>query len=188
LITLQPASYNHLELVCHIIKESFQKQAKILAITQEKYLNFVAFETVERVPKRMNSGDQVIISFINDEPMGTVSYKADHALQKGIIRRLAVLPKYRGYGYGELLMSQAEQQLKQENIRYIELAIVAQFQGLQRYYERLGYMAKEKNFFPPYPLRFYLWKRNCIILRQGQNVRASKHFSIFKVSLKDKGA
>lgn len=108
MITLQPASYNHLELVCHIIKESFQKQAKILAITQEKYLNFVTLETVERVPKRMNSGAQVIISFTNDEPMGTVSYKADHALQKGIIRRLAVLPKYRGYGYGELLMSQAE--------------------------------------------------------------------------------
>ena len=139
------------ERICHIIRVSFQKQVEELCITREKYPNFVAFETVERVQRRMNQGDKVIMLFLEEKPIGTISYHVDKETWKGSIKRLAVIPEHRGKGYGQLLMNYAERELRQYPVTCIELSIVAQFKGLKEYYETLGYAARESKRFATLP-------------------------------------
>lgn len=140
------------ELISEIISKSFQKQAELRGIKKEKYPNFVAFETAEGVQKRIKNGDHVALAYLHNKGIGTVSYKVDsNQSDKGYIKRLAVLPEFRGNKYGELLMEFAETWLKKNKVTRVELSIVAQYNGLQRYYERLGYFPREKKFFSSLP-------------------------------------
>ncbi|MEG6513949.1 GNAT family N-acetyltransferase [Desulforamulus ruminis] len=139
------------ERICQIIRVSFQKQAEELGITPEKYPNFVAFETAERVQSRMNQGDKAIMLFLKDKPIGTISYSVDKESWKGTIKRLAVIPEYRGNGYGQLLTNYAEGALKEHPVTCIELSIVAQFKGLKEYYQSLGYAVRESKRFATLP-------------------------------------
>jgi len=112
-INFKLADMKDSELVSKLIRESFKKQADILAIRKEEYPNYVAFETAEGVQKRMAQGDVIIIAYLKEEPIGTVSFSTDlNQVHKGYIKRLAVIPEFRGYGYGNLLMGYAEMKLK----------------------------------------------------------------------------
>lgn len=152
MLILEKVDATRAEGISHIIRNSFKKQAELLGIRKEEYPNFVAFETVEGVQNRIKNGDHIVIAYYEDEPIGTISYKIDSKqLDKGYIKRLAVLPEFRGNKYGELLMDYAETWLKKNQISRIELSIVAQFDRLQRYYERLGYIPRERKSFSSLP-------------------------------------
>lgn len=64
---------------------------------------------------------------------------------------MAVIPEFRGFGYGNLLMDYTEMRLEEQGVKLIELSIVAKFEKLQRFYERLGYIPKDKKSFPSLP-------------------------------------
>lgn len=48
-------------------------------------------------------------------------------------------------------MGYAETRLKKNKITHVELSVVAQFNRLKRYYERLGYLPREKKVFSSLP-------------------------------------
>lgn len=48
-------------------------------------------------------------------------------------------------------MEYAEGELKKNGIKVVEISIVAQFERLQRYYERMGYVLREKKMVPSLP-------------------------------------
>jgi len=140
------------ELVSELIRESFKRQADILAIKKEEYPNYVAFETAENTQKRMTQGDSIVIAYLGDKPIGTVSFSNDSdQIHKGYIKRLAVIPEFRECGYGSLLMGYAEMKLKERNVMLVELSIVAQFEKLQSYYEGLGYVPQIRKSFSGLP-------------------------------------
>jgi len=152
MIRLEWASEFHSEIICSIIAESFKKQAQILCLSKEQHPGFVAFDTVERVRRRIKQGDGTAIAYLGKDPVGTITCAVDPVRpEKGYVRRLAVLPRQRGNSIGQLLMDHALKRLKEQKVIFVELSIVAQFDSLREYYQRMGFLCREKKSFPHLP-------------------------------------
>ncbi len=152
MLNLREAQVEDAEIISKIIRESFKTQSEILKISEDDYPNYVAFETVESVANRMDRSDTIVIAYLNDKPVGTVSFRNDpEEEQRGHIIRLAILPRFRGHSYGEHLMAYAETKLRERGVKFIELCIVAQFKRLREYYENLGYTPRETRSHAGFP-------------------------------------
>lgn len=140
------------EVVADIIRRSFEAQAVALGLQEDDCPAYVAFETVDRVLKRMERGESVVVGYVDQEPVGSVSYQVTSPFhRKGTISRLAVLPDYRGNQFGFDLMRYAEDRHKQEGVVVVEISIVAQFKRLRQYYKMQGYVADRTETFASLP-------------------------------------
>jgi ribosomal protein S18 acetylase RimI-like enzyme len=159
MLDIRVADPSDAETVAGIVRESFARQAQLLQLTLATGPTYVAFETAAGVKQRMDSGSHVVLAFRDGEPIGTVSAVLrddDH----GEIMRLAVLPQHRGNGYGKQLMGYAERYLLAEGAAVLEVAIVAQFNKLERYYEGLGYSKRDQRSVASLPFEvLFLAKR-----------------------------
>lgn len=160
MLKLVLATKSNAELIVSLIRASFKKQAEILKIEESDYPNYVAFDTEDALRRRMDNGDQVVVAHLDDISIGTVSFSLSSGEpKKGEIKRLAVLPKYRGNGYGQILMEYAEDKLSEQGTRVIEISIVAQFESLRLYYESMGYRVSESKMFPSLPFEVLFMER-----------------------------
>jgi predicted N-acetyltransferase YhbS len=144
-LALRTATPEDAPLVAEIIRRSFAAQAELTGVNPEEHPSSVAFETAQIVLERMQDGEVAVLAHLDDQPVGSVRYKVDFDdSRKGHINRLAVLPVFRGQGHGQALMTSAENALRELGVRQIEIAIVADFDRLQAYYEHLGYTPTHK--------------------------------------------
>lgn len=152
MIDIKLVDENYAEVVAKIIWESFKEQARILKISEKEYPNYVAFETAEGVKNTIKNGANLAVAFIDERAAGTIRYSIDKKqADKGYIGRLALLPQYRGHAYGIELMQYAEMQLKSLGVKTVEGSIVAEFEKLKRFYEKQGYVPREKKLFKTLP-------------------------------------
>lgn len=140
------------ETVAAIVQAAFEAQAKMLGMDCEKHPFYAAFETARMVLDRMERGEKVILAWLDGTAVGTVRYALDaEDACRGWIHRLAVLPEHRGNGFGDELMAFAEKRLRELGAKTAHLALMAQFGGLQRYYESHAYCAYEQKKFDAVP-------------------------------------
>lgn len=154
------ASPGDAALVARLIRRAFRPQPALLGLNRVDHPYYAAFQTADKVRQRMAEGGQVLIAWLGDRPVGTVTYRRgrEHP-DDGWIERLAVLPEYRGRRFGEALMAEAEKRLRKRGARFLRLAIVKQFDGLQRFYERQGYRAAETRTYPHVPFAVLLMQK-----------------------------
>ena len=139
-VRFENAGVDDAELVAGLIRACFARQAELLRISEVDYPRYVAFTRAEDVVRRLEAGNHVTVARLGDVPRGTVTARRMWAdPSRGEIRSLGVLPAYRGRGLGDALVRRAESQLVAEGVGIVELRHVAEFSGLRRYYERLGY-------------------------------------------------
>ena len=149
------------EIVASIIRKSFKNQAEELGLTVEKHSGYAAFETSQKVKRRIGRGEHVFLAYVGEEPVGTITFSVDSKQPvNGYIERLAVLPEFRGNGYGRELMGYAEEQLRKASVVCVELAIVKQFKSLQEFYEQLGYNPTETVKYEFLPFEVLLIQNN----------------------------
>ncbi|MGE5379447.1 MAG: GNAT family N-acetyltransferase [Methylocystaceae bacterium] len=161
MLQLQPAAADqHSQLIADLIREAFADQAQLLNLDPSKYPNFVGFETADRTHWRLNHGDTALLAFWQHQLIGTISYQAvTDTPGIGYIKRLAILPAYRGHNYGTLLMQYAEESLFLHGLNRAEISIVAEFNTLHRYYHSLGYLDGNLTAVPSLPFMVqYLYK------------------------------
>lgn len=150
MVCLSPANEEHSELISRIVQESFCEQVAILKMDASRYPNYAGFETGEKVRMRMRSGDHAVLLFLGNTAVGTISYQSANA-ETGYIKRLGVLPAYRGMDYGRLLMTAAEHGLQLLGISKAEISLVSQFERLQNYYETMGYQVFDRKVLSALP-------------------------------------
>lgn len=149
----------HAELLASIIRASFGEQAKLLNISQQEYPNFVAFETVDRVKRALERGERAVLMCRDEEAVGTIRYYIDKQNpSKGYLKRLAVLPEFRGNDYGETLVRFAEEKLREQGVMEVEISIIKQFTKLENYYHRLGFRFLRDQTFDtlPFEVRYLI--------------------------------
>jgi GNAT superfamily N-acetyltransferase len=144
MLDIKVAAQSDTETVASIIRQSFTRQAQLLELTPASCPTYVAFESASGVQRRIESGAHVVLAFLGEAPIGTVSCVLRADSDHGEIMRLAVLPQHRGHGYGKRLMAYAEQYLRTNGAAVLELSIVAQFERLLTYYEGLGYSTSDQ--------------------------------------------
>ena len=151
-LSLKLAELDQAEVVAEIVRAAFKGSDEILGLDPAEHPRYAAFETAENVRRRMATGETTVLAYVAGRTVGTVSYHvATDGTASGKIKRLAILPEFRGKGHGQRLMEYAEQRLTELGAHMSILAIVAQFEGLQRYYERLGYNPTHTKSYPQLP-------------------------------------
>ena len=146
------ASPDQAALVARMVRRAFGPQAAILGVNKVDHPYYAAFQTAARVRQRMAEGGQVVIAWLGEVPVGTLTYsRGRQHSDDGWIERVAVLPEFQGRYYGEALMAYAEKRLRKRGAKTLRLAIVKPFDHLRRFYEKLGYHATETKQYPGVP-------------------------------------
>ncbi len=152
MLTIMEVTPDFAPVIAAIIRTSFQAQAQLLQLDEVSCPRYVAFETTERIQAAARRGERLAVAFSKGTALGTVRYHHDSQVaERGFISRLAVLPEFRGNGYGEKLLRFAEARLQALKVNEIEIAIVAEFTKLQHFYERLGYQPRQVQTFSGLP-------------------------------------
>ncbi|MGA5648862.1 GNAT family N-acetyltransferase [Streptomyces seoulensis] len=101
---------------------------------------------VERQLERVRSGavDYLAVCARNDIPVakGGVDYLVEHGA--GTLWQLAVHPALQSCGIGTVLVSAAEQRIRDRGLRYAELSVEDDNPRARALYERLGYVAHDR--------------------------------------------
>lgn len=148
-------------VISAIIRRSFKQQAELLHMTESRYPGYVAFENDNQAALRI-ANTEVSMLLADALPVGTIGFysKGSEMMTEGFIERLAVLPQYRGRGYGRILMRHAEKNLFGRGCSSIQISIVASFERLRLYYEQVGYRFTHQATYPALPFEvLYLSKQ-----------------------------
>jgi ribosomal protein S18 acetylase RimI-like enzyme len=97
-------------------------------------------ETAATVRDKMKS-DRIILAFAEDVPAGCVFYRPGEGHL--YFFRLAVLPRYRRQGLGQLMIEQVEQRARAMGLPRLRLGVRIVLDRQRAYYERLGYRVVE---------------------------------------------
>ena len=162
-LEIKPARAKDAPIVASLVRESFAAQAEILALREHDYPNYVAFETAERIEQRMRAGEETALGLLRCDPVATVSYsQAEGGQTVGEIKRLCVLPAFRGEGYGVLLMEYAEARLRELGVLEADIALVAEFEKLARFYCDIGYCAGDVKRFDSLPFEVLFMRKSLV--------------------------
>jgi predicted GNAT family N-acyltransferase len=158
---IQEVTIDEAELIIKIISASFLEQAALLGLTRQNCPKYVAFETLEDLKRRHKEiNENLVIGFEGGEPIGTIRYnKSTQTSENGFINRLAVLPAFRGRNFGRELMNYAEEQLRINYVKKVEISIVSQFESLKRYYHELGYKSIGDRKFDLFPFEVHFMEK-----------------------------
>lgn len=150
--TVHEATTADARAIASLIRRSFRRQVDLLELRRADCPEYVGFETADRVRRRMQRGDHVLVANLAGRLVGTVTFSGVVGdLRKGEIARLAVLPRYRGNGLGKSMMETAETALRQVGATVAEISLVAKFGRLRSYYEALGYTTTRLQRFDALP-------------------------------------
>jgi len=124
-----------------IIREAFGPVAERLGLTQDKALQFAAYETVESLRSHLSKwGIQMLLLLVDDAVVGCGGWSPDgKGKPLGWLARIAVLPAYQGRGYGTLIVERLEDELRKAGFPRAQLA----HSDPHEFYERLGYQTVE---------------------------------------------
>jgi GNAT superfamily N-acetyltransferase len=132
---VREAMFDDARAIASLIRRSFRRQVDILELRRSECPEYVGFETADRVRRRMQQGNHILVAHLAGRLIGTVAFGwVVRDSPKGEIARLAVLPSYRGTGLGRVLMGAAEAALGQIGGTVVEICIVAKFDRLRSYY------------------------------------------------------
>jgi len=96
-------------------------------------------ETVEYVRELLGRGGGLIVT-VDGEPAGSVRwFPVPHPKPSWEIKRLGVVPRWRGHDLGRLMMMRIDEHGRAAGIERLQLGIRSDQPALARFYETLGF-------------------------------------------------
>ena len=132
------------ELIASIVREAFQTVADSVGVDIPPL-----FESAQDVSAAFDAGDLVLVADVAGQLVGTVR---GETMDSGsvMVRRLAVLPQFRGQGIARALMQALE--TAYPDAKRFELFTGADLRAPVRLYESLGYSHMEPHDTGGFPL------------------------------------
>ncbi len=147
---IKQANKNDISILVTLLRDSFRDVAQKFGLTIENCPKHVAFYTQERLKSDLKKGMKYYILYLDDGPCGCVALKQ---AESGIcyLGRLAVLPKHRNKGCGEMLVNHIFKQALKIGVKRVEISLVSKDKKLKNWYRKFGFInncTKKLDDFP----------------------------------------
>jgi len=127
------------KLITDILNKAFNTVALQFNYTKENAPKFPAFIKSDVIENELNKGLKMYGYYMDRKIIGCAGY-SHYKNQIFFIERLATLPEYRHQGIGKKLMEYAENKMREENGRIIEIHVVDENLKLIEWYKKSGYL------------------------------------------------
>jgi len=142
-------------LLARLIRRSFRDVAERFGLTLQNCPANPSNCTEDWVSAAMQKGVVYWVLESDGEPVGCAALERADG-DACYLQRLAVLPQHRRQGYGAALVGHVLAQAKGMGLRRVDIGIIAQDEGLRRWYEGLGFRAGERRRFDHLPFEVLL--------------------------------
>jgi len=130
-----------------------------MGITQENAPRYTAFLPLERLREERDNGARFFGYFIDGRQVGFVTAEPEDG-GKWFMKRLAVLPEYRGRGIARKLIEKVIDYVKGRGVTCLHIGIVNEQRGLKAWYEGMGFKEYEVFEIPNLPFTVALLKKD----------------------------
>ena len=149
-IHIRAAGSDDRELLANIISTSYRDVAERFQLTAENCPKHPSNCTVRWIEGDVDRGAKYYLLMAQDKPIGCVAVEmADREV--AYLERLAVLPEYRGKGYGRLLARHAMDLAQKKGAAQMSIGIIAAQTELKQWYDSLGFNEGETKEFDHLP-------------------------------------
>lgn len=149
-LVIREANQDDSSLLSALLRKSFCDVAERFGLTKENCPKSVAFHTDERVEADFERGMQYYILEDRGVACGCVALERPEP-EFCYMGRLAVLPGYRGKGFGKALATRAFYEAWASGCHRVEIGMIAKDVKLAEWYGRLGFVpngTKQLDGFP----------------------------------------
>lgn len=152
------ANREQASIVANIIREANTPIAEELGLTQKSAPRHPSQMTREWVLSDMGKREVFFILYLDDTPIGTVSYKS---VGGGVsfLARLSILPPYQGFGYGVKLVDHHILYSHSQGDRRVDLGVIESHKHLINWYQSLGFVIKNSKSFKHLPFKVTFMRR-----------------------------
>ena len=127
------------KIITDILNKAFLTVAEEYGFTKEDAPTFPAYINSDRIENFINNGLKMYGYKIDGKIIGCVGYSY-YKDQVYFIERLATLPEYRHSGVGKILMKFAENKIKENGGKMVEIHVVDKNNVLREWYKKLNYV------------------------------------------------
>jgi ribosomal protein S18 acetylase RimI-like enzyme len=141
-----------LSLFAAVIREAFQTVATDLGLTRENNPTNPAFIDTERLSRLRNGRVRFYAPYYHGEPVGfIVIEQSPDDDTTFFIEKLAILPGFRGRGYGKHLMDFAASKVSDLGGKKVSVALIDENRRLKDWYKEQGYVVTKLKEFGHLP-------------------------------------
>lgn len=148
--TIAHSSEEDRDRLCRLIRNSFAEVAARFGLTPANCPKHPSNYTREWVAADLRRGVRYFILTAGAVDAGCVGVEPASS-ETCYLERLAVLPAYRGRGYGTLLVRRAIGQAREWNATGVEIGVIAADAGLKAFYASLGFVERKTQTFDHLP-------------------------------------
>ncbi len=148
--SIAEASIKDIDTLSNLVRISFTDVAQRFGLTPENCPKHPSNCTPHWIARDMERGVRYFILNPSGNPIGCVGVE-QASPGTCYMERLAVLPQYRGHGYGTILARYAMAQARSMGASRVEIGIIAADNGLKAFYTTLGFEEKQTATFAHLP-------------------------------------
>lgn len=132
------------ELLAAIIRQAFRDVARRMGLTPENAPTHPSNCTPEWIRGDLAKGLSYYLLEIDRVPCGCVALELAAQPDVGYLERLALLPAYRGKGYGKALALHALEKARLRGCSLVSIGIIAHDARLKAWYAGLGFIEHKR--------------------------------------------
>jgi ribosomal protein S18 acetylase RimI-like enzyme len=136
--TIRKISHEESGQLAALIRGGFLDTAERIGITPENCPHYSAFASDERIAGEMTEESEFYVVDCDGRNAGCVGVEFREP-GLAIVKRLAVLPEFRGRGLGNDLLDIAVESARRRGARRVELGVINENPGVREWYMRHGF-------------------------------------------------
>lgn len=149
-VRIREASLDEAEILARIISAANWDVAVRFGLNAGNCPKHTSFCTAEWVKADLLRGERYFVLEEGAVPVACVAYETP-STEIAYLNRLSVLPEWRRRGYGERLVAHVIALARAAAIPLISIGVIGEYEELQRWYRKQGFVDGETKRFPHLP-------------------------------------
>lgn len=149
---IRPCTREDTAVLVETIRGAFRDVAERYGLNEQNCPRHASNCTAGWIEKDMDRGVAYFLLEADGQAAGSVALEM---AKPGVVylERLAVLPRFRGRGFGKALVARVLAEARATGARSVGIGVIAGETGLKAWYRRLGFVETRTRDFPHLPFR-----------------------------------